>query len=150
MLSDKKFINFILMVTFIELTAFTSIFFMPNYAKDWENITFKFFGLINYGFNALFINMLIVYILLGLSYLHRYWITAFIIKCIIIFMEFLRIKFSSIVANMLGFETNYFLSLCLIIEITMILIAIIYIYKFKRLRNYPEFFGILKRRSKGN
>ncbi len=150
MLSDKKFINFILMVTFIELIAFTSIFFMPNYVKDWENFTFKFFGMINYGFNAISINMLIVYIILGLSYLHRYWITAFIIKCIVIFMEFFRIKFSSIVANMLGFETNYFLSLCLIIEIMMIFIAIIYIYKFKRLRNYPESFGIFKRTSKGN
>jgi hypothetical protein len=133
--SDRNFINFILILTIVEIVAFIYRLFLQ------VNIDETFHKRINI---AILLFALSPYILLAFAYLHKYWITAFILKCIVIFTEITKTKFIFYIINIIDVNPIIVSRVGSILQILFLMSAFILIYKFKKVKKHPKFYSILK------
>lgn len=133
--ANKSIINFILILTIIEIVIFFYRLFLP--VKIEEINTFK----INL---AIVLFALSPYIVLTFAYFHKYWMTAFVLKCIVIFTENTKFKFILEVANSIDVNLTIVSRFISILQVLFLLVALILIYKFKGLKKYPKLFNIIK------
>jgi hypothetical protein len=138
MLTDNKFISYVLIMTVFEISVLAFIFIFQD-PTGLNTFRIKTIGNIELSPNFFLLIALSLYIFLLFTYKQRFWLAAFILKCLVISLEIIRINLLSENVILLNIKAAHISKSISFIEIILILIAYILINKFKKSEKYPKF-----------
>jgi hypothetical protein len=138
MLTDNKFISYVLIMTVFEISVLAFIFIFQD-PTGLNTFRIKTIGNIELSPNFFLLIALSLYIFLLFTYKQRFWLAAFILKCLVISLEIIRINLLSENVILLNIKAAHISKSISFIEIILILIAYILINKFKKSEKDPKF-----------